>query len=344
MNIAHLLPASAVFPLRKHNGRYEWVLRLARQQVADGHTVTIYAGVGSTDESAIIWRSIEKRTDKLATNSALIQQALREKSHDVFHSHFDFLHYRHGDLTDKPIIVTQHWFPTTAFADEVTKNNTRNIVAVPVTHLMQQTNRKLGIPATAPIYHGIDLSLFHPNQDAMTTSRLLFVGRIHPGKGVDKAIRYAIAAGAELDIVGKVNDSEREYWQELQPAIDGDVIRYLGPKRQTEVAELCQRAKALIFPNRHEEAFGQVIVEAQACGTPVIASSLGATSELIRDGETGFLCKTDEDFVRSIARVDRIDRKACSTHAQMFDFHTMVAAYDALYIKAIGSIDSVLAR
>ena len=345
MNIAHLLPAGAVFPLRKHNGRYEWVLRLARQQVVDGHTVTIYAGEGSSDDSPIIWRSIEKLSDKLATNNALIQQALREKSHDVFHSHFDFLHYRHGDLTDAPIIVTQHWFPTESFAREVVNNHTHNVVAVPVTQLMKRTNHELGIPSANVIYHGIDLSLFRPGNDASTTNqRLLFVGRIHPGKGVDRAIQYAIKAGIGLDIVGKVNETEQEYWQGLQSAIDGQAIRYLGPKSQSEVAVMCQQAKALIFPNRHEEAFGQVIVEAQACGAPVIASATGATSELIRDGETGFLCKTDEDFVQSITEVDHIDRHTCRLHAQQFDFRAMVAAYTALYHKAIESIDSVLVQ
>ncbi|MEO6109690.1 MAG: glycosyltransferase [Candidatus Saccharimonadales bacterium] len=333
MNIAHLLPTSAIFPLKKHNGRYEWALRLARIQAAAGHTVTIYAGVGSIDDSSVVWKSLTATTeDKRTNNIALMTSAFENHAHDVYHSHFDYLHYLVADLTDKPVIVTQHWFPFQAIADVVPLNTKKNVITVPVTNMMKAEDERLGIPTTDRIYHGIDLSLFTPTTDH--TNRLLFVGRIHPSKGISQAIRYAKETNTPLDIIGKINKKEEAYWQTLAGDVDGEHIRYLGSQPQSVVADAFAHAKAFIFPSQVEEAFGQVTIEAQAAGTPVIISNVGPSNELVIDGKTGFVCETDEDYVKAIENIGSIDRTTCHTHAEQFDLTKMVAAYDALYISA----------
>ncbi|MDB5179653.1 MAG: hypothetical protein JWN12_285 [Candidatus Saccharibacteria bacterium] len=336
MNIAHLLPSSAVFPLRKHNGRYEWALRLARIQAAAGHKVTVYAGEGSNDSSDIIWQSTAATTDdKKTANLALLSEAFENPEHDIYHSHFDHLHYLIADLTDKPIVVTQHWFPTEEIAKAVSLNTKRNVINVPVTDMMKTEDERLGIPATQRIYHGIDLSLFHPTTEY--GDRFLFVGRIHPGKGIAEAIHYAKSADVALDIIGKVNDSEKAFWESLSGNIDGERIRYLGPQPQPVVAEAFAKAKGFIFPSRIEEAFGQVTVEAQAAGTPVIISNVGPSSELVITGKTGFVCKTDDEFINAIKNIDSIDRTECRRHAEQFDLTKMVDAYDKLYHSLLHS-------
>lgn len=334
MHIAHLLPTSAVFPLKKHNGRYEWALRLARAQVAEGHTVTIYAGVGSSDALPIQWESIpDSSNSKKDRNIALLTKAFLNTSHDIYHSHFDSLHYLLGDQTEKPIIVTQHWYPTAEIADAVHYNTKKNVFAVPLTDMMKKEDERLGIPATRRIYHGIDLSLFHPT--GLWSDRFLFIGRVHPSKGIAQAIHYAKVAGVPLDIIGKVNASEAVFWESLQPDIDGKNIRYLGQQPQAIVAETLAQAKALLFPSQHAEAFGQVTIEAQAAGTPVIISNIGASSELVIQGKTGFICNDDDDYIHAIKNIDSIDRRACRTHAEQFDFTTMVNSYDELYNSVI---------
>lgn len=331
MNIAHLLPYSAQFPLTKHNGRYEWALRLAHAQIQQGHTVSIYAAPSSQDDSSIIWHSIEfPFKDKTTTNVALVKQALQNPEHDIYHSHFDYLHYFLADSTSKPIVATQHWFPDTKIAQASTFNTTKNVTIVPVTNYMREVDTRLNIQTETMIYHGIDLSLFQPSPDQVK-GRFIFVGRICEHKGVREAVRYAKLAGVGLDIVGKINDADQPYWQNILPNVDGKQINYLGPQPQPVVAELLAQAKGFLFPGPREEAFGQVTIEAQACGTPVIISDVGASSELVRHGETGFVCRDEKDYIDAIRKIDTIDRTACRQFAMRFDVKKMIEDYDVFY-------------
>ena len=334
MNIAHLLPHSAQFPLKKHNGRYDWVLRLARRQAKAGHTVTIYAGPGSKDDSLIQWKSLEAIFKDATTNNiALIESAQQNKEHEILHSHFDYLHYFLANQTTKPIVVTQHWFPSETVAYASHFSTRHNVHTVPVTHFMEQENNRLGIETEQLIYHGIDLNLFTP---ASTKSdRFLFVGRIHPRKGVKEAVIMAHKAHIPFDIVGKINDTEQDYWDEVAPYVDGEMIRYLGPKSLKEVADLMRKAKAFLFASEYAEAFGQVTIEAQASGTPVIISNVGASRELVKDKETGFVCASEHDFVDAIRTIDSINPEACRSFAKQFDIVKMVADYDALYQRLL---------
>lgn len=335
MNIAHLLPYSAVFPLAKHNGRYEWALKLARQQAKNGHQVTVYAGPHSTDSSPIRWRSLAKgKGGKKQNNKALAEAALTNIEHDVFHSHFDSLHYSLAYLTSRPIIVTQHWFPTASIAAAARNFTGQNTFVIPVTHYMEQKDAELGIKTKRMIYHGIDLSLFRPIS-AQPSSRFIFVGRITPAKGVREAVTLAKKAAIQLDIIGKVNEADQAYWQSILPSVDGDAIRYLGPQPQEKVAYFFQKAQALLFPSQHEEAFGQVTIEAQASGIPVIIRDIGASCELVQHGITGFVCSTEDDYLQAIKKIDSIDRHACRAFAETFSSDTMYSAYDQLYKELV---------
>jgi glycosyltransferase involved in cell wall biosynthesis len=160
---------------------------------------------------------------------------------------------------------------------------------------------------------------------------LLFVGRIAAAKGVKEAITYALKAGHGLDIVGKVRASEQEYWNEISPYIDGEQIAYLGAKPHDEVVGYMQNAPAVLFPSQQPEAFGLVTIEAQACGTPVIISAVGASDELVTHGKTGFIARSQEDFVSAIANVSNLRRTDCRQNAERFDTEIMNRAYIELY-------------
>ncbi|HEU5121881.1 MAG TPA: glycosyltransferase [Candidatus Saccharimonadales bacterium] len=336
MNIAHLLPYSARFPLKKHNGRYEWALALAREQAKQGHKVTIYAAPGSHDNSAIRWKSLgESLGDKNQNNKALLQIAFQNTEHDIFHSHFDALHYSLAHFTQNPIVCTQHWFPNESITTAARQFTGDNVFVVPVTRYMEQKDKQLGINTTRMIYHGINLSLFHPVATP-ALKRFIFVGRITPSKGVREAVMMAKETKSFLDIVGKINDADQAYWQTILPYIDNKTIRYLGPQPQEIVAELMANARAFLFPSQQEEAFGQVTIEAQACGTPVIISDVGASSELVQQGVTGFVCTSRKDFLEAIKKIDSIDRDACREFAETFSDATMFQAYDALYAQLTG--------
>lgn len=338
MKIAHLVSYSVVYPLKKHNGRYEWVLRLARLQAEAGLQPVIYSNPAShIDIPGVEWRSIDGPRDSLdETNRTLWQRAFADTDIDIFHSHFDSLHYDVAHLSPKPIVFTQHWFPNQKVADAAIRSQSANVFAVPVTNYMAQSDEKLGIPAVAPIYHGIDLELFRLS-DKPHSDRLLIAGRIAPHKGVKEAVDIALATGAPLDIIGKINDKDRAYWDSFADKVDGKMVRYHGPKTQPEVAEAMQRARAFLFSGQHIEAFGQTPIEAQACGTPVIAADIGANSELIVQGQTGFLAKTAEEFVTAIGQIDTIDSAACRRQAEKFEVHRMANEYTKLYKKLLAN-------
>jgi glycosyltransferase involved in cell wall biosynthesis len=334
MKIAHLLPYSAKFPLAKHNGRYEWALRLARIQAANGHQVTVYAAPGSSDDSDIVWQSHDhKLDDKTKNNTTLIKTAF-QNNHDIYHSHYDSLHYLLADRIDKPVVVTQHWFPDQKIADAAKHNTSLNVYAVPPTVHMLQEDKKLGIQSLGAIHHGIDLNIFSPTK-GIVGDRLIFVGRISSHKGVLEAVRITIKANQKLDIVGKLNDADLSYWRQVEPLVDNKQIRYLGPKSQTEVARLLSEARAFIFPSKAKEAFGQVTIESQACGTPVIVGDVGASAELVDGGKSGFIVKSMSEYVDAIKKIDQIDRGYCRQFAEQFDINIMTDKYYELYRQLI---------
>lgn len=331
MNIAHLLPYSASFPLTRHQGRYAWALKLALAQAHQGHRVTLYCGPSSDrDFPQIQWRTLPiKHAAKQAANRALMLQAFKT-DHDVFHSHYDSLHYLLADHTKRTIVATQHWFPNREIAKAATQNHTSNVLAVPSSQLMADTDDTLGIKHSKIIRQGIDLTLFHPTNTPLT-DRLIFIGRIAPWKGVLEAVRIAQASHQALDIVGKLNPTEHDYWRKVEPFIDEDRIRYLGPKDQTEVAQLLAGAKGFLFPSQAPEAAPQAPIEAQACGTPVIMSAVGATNEWLKPGITGYIATSFDDFIEALKNLDRINRIECRKFAEKFDLKIMVDLYDNLY-------------
>ena len=333
MNIAHLLPHTASFPVTRHNGRYEWAMRLIRLQAENGPQVTVYAAPGSSDENAnIIWRSSAYDFgNKTKNNIALIKTALQDDNHDIYHSHFDYMHYFLADSTTKPVLFTQHWFPNQDISNAAHFNVTKNVLAVPATQHMAAENNKLGIASTDFIRQGIDLSLFQPKEPV--SDRLIFVGRITRNKGVLEAVKIALATNQKLDIIGKINESDKEYWEQILPLVDNDQIKYLGPKTHEEVADIMAHAKALIFPSQAPEASPQVPIEAQACGLPVIISNVGSTAEWVDHGKSGFVVETEAEYIDAVHNLDTIDRNYCREFASLFDISKMFESYERLYAQ-----------
>lgn len=331
MRIAHILPGSAIFPLKKHNGRYEWALRLAKLQSRAGHDVTIFSGTASSEgEENLRWQTVARMTNKSETNRALFELAFSQEF-DLYHSHFDVLGAEVADQTDKPVVTTQHWFPNekTAKANDV--NAKRNHYFVPVTDYMKSVDESMGLHISERIYHGIDLSLFTPSDT--TNNRYICAGRIAPGKGTREAVQLAVETGINLDIVGKLNAEDEAYWKSFSDLVDDVQIRYIGPVSQQDLARYFAAAKAFIFPSKQIEAFGQTTIEAQACGCPVIISTVGASSELVLHGKTGFIADSRDDFVQAIANIDSVMRRDCREFAEKFNINQMVKAYDDLYQK-----------
>jgi len=179
----------------------------------------------------------------------------------------------------------------------------------------------------ATIHHGLDFSEF--TYQPCAGSYLLFFGRIHPDKGTADAIRVARAAGVPLILAGIVQD--REYFrQEVEPHLS-DSVQYLGAAGPAERDRLLGGALGLLHLIHFAEPFGLSVVEAMACGTPVIAYPRGSMAELIDERVSGFLPSAEAEAVAAVGRLSRLDRAAVRAHAERFSVARMVDAYLAAY-------------
>jgi glycosyltransferase involved in cell wall biosynthesis len=181
----------------------------------------------------------------------------------------------------------------------------------------------------ATIHHGIDLAEFELAEKP--GDYLLFFGRIHPDKGTVEAIDVAERAGMPLVIAGIVQD--RGYFEQLvEPRLDGERVSYVGPVGPDRRAGLLGGARALLHPVNFDEPFGFSVVEAMACGTPVIATRRGSMVEIVRHGENGFLVDTQEEAVAAVDASSSLDRAAVRASVEgRFDIERMVDDYVALY-------------
>jgi glycosyltransferase involved in cell wall biosynthesis len=180
----------------------------------------------------------------------------------------------------------------------------------------------------ATVYNGIDLSLYplqpHGGED------LIFLGRIHPDKGVHLAIDVARQSGLPLIIAGIIQD-QAYFREQIEPHLN-DRIRYIGSVDAAGKNELFARARAVLHLNTIPERFGLVLAEANAAGVPVIAMDLGSCREVIDHGRTGFLVNNVAEAVGALARLPEIDRSACRNRVeQHFSIETMVRGYERVY-------------
>jgi glycosyltransferase involved in cell wall biosynthesis len=193
---------------------------------------------------------------------------------------------------------------------------------------ISDSDRAPGLNYLATVYNGIDLSLYPLQKSG--GDHLIFLGRIHPDKGVHLAIEVARLSGLPLLIAGIIQD--RTYFQEqVEPHLD-QTIRYIGPVDVAGKNALFARARALLHLNTIPERFGLVLAEANAAGVPVIAMDLGSCREVIEDGRTGFLVNNVEEAARSLQRLPEIDRSVCRQRVERcFSIESMVESYERVY-------------
>jgi glycosyltransferase involved in cell wall biosynthesis len=242
---------------------------------------------------------------------------------DLIHSHYDFMALAYSRLVKTPMVTTVHGFSSPRILPVYRKYAGGYFVSI------SDSDRMPGLNYVATVYNGIDLSLYdfqeRPGED------LIFLGRIHPDKGVHLAIEAARLSGRRLVIAGIVQD--RAYFEEqVAPHVDGTAIRFIGPVDVAGKNELFARAYALLHLNTIPERFGLVLAEANAAGVPVVAMDLGSCREVIRDGVTGFLVDGAAGAARCLERVPQIDRRACRQRVeQCFSVDTMVRQYEQVY-------------
>jgi glycosyltransferase involved in cell wall biosynthesis/quercetin dioxygenase-like cupin family protein len=334
MRIAMLSPVAWRTPPR-HYGPWESVVSLLTEGlIARGVDVTLFATADSITKGTL--RSVCKsgyeedehadaKVSECLHISALFESA---DEFDIIHNHFDFLPLTCSDLISTPMLTTIHGFSSPRILPVYEKYNTRvHYVSI------SEADRSPALDYISTIHHGIDLDEFSFN--AEPSDYLLFFGRIHPDKGTKEAIDIAKGSGRKLIIAGLIQDEEY-YEREVEPHLNGDGITYVGSVGPERRDALLRDAYALLHPINFNEPFGLSVVEAMACGTPVIAFNRGSMPELIKDGVNGYLVDSIAEAVDAINKIHEIDRLACRRFVEeSFSTERMVDDYIKVYARIL---------
>ncbi len=329
--VAILSPVAWRTPPRQY-GAWETVAsNITEGLVARGWDVTLFATRDSITKArlhAVIEQGYEEDSSvdpKIAEYLHISEAFEHAAEFDLIHSHYDFMALTYSRMVKTPVLTTIHGFSSPKIMPVYQKYRSGYFVSI------SDSDRAPGLNYLATVYNGIDLSLY-PFQEA-PGEELIFLGRIHPDKGVHLAIAVARLSGLPLLIAGIVQDKEY-FAKQVEPYLDDREIRYIGPVDVAGKNELFSRGRALLHLNTIPERFGLVLAEANAAGVPVIAMDLGSCREVIEDGETGFLVDGVNEAVEALKRVDKIDRASCRRRVQnCFSIDTMVEAYERVYCR-----------
>src|SRR5947209_7064361 len=326
--VAVLSPIAWRTPPRQY-GAWETVAgNITEGLVSRGWDVTLFATGDSVTRAhlqAVVNRGYEEdpAVDPKVAEYLHISEAFEHAAEfDLIHSHYDFMALTYIRLVKTPVLTTIHGFSSPRIMPVYEKYRDGYFVSI------SNSDRAPGLNYVATVYNGIDLSLYPLQERA--GDHLVFLGRIHPDKGVHLAIEVARLSGLPLLIAGIIQD--RQYFEEQVERHLDEAIRYIGPVDVAGKNALFARARVLLHLNTIPERFGLVLAEANAAGVPVIAMDLGSCSEVIQDGQTGFLVNNVNEAVRALERLSEIDRTACRQRVQQcFSIKTMVEAYERVY-------------
>ena len=316
----------------RHYGPWELVVSLLTEGlVARGVDVTLFATADSSTSAtlaAVAPRPYEEDPDadaKVLECQHIASVFERAPEFDLIHNHFDFLPLTYSRLVDTPVVQTIHGLSSERIVPVYRRYDDR------VTYVaISEADRHPDLTYAATVHHGIPAASV-PVGPGSAEGTLAFFGRIHPDKGTDLAIEVALRTGRPLVLAGIVQD--QAYFDErVAPHIDGDRVRFLGPVGPEQRDELLGSVDALLHLVRFAEPFGLSMVEAMACGTPVIATRLGSVPEVVVHGETGFVVDDLDEAVDAVGRLGQIDRRACRAHVEeRFSVDRMVEGYLRVY-------------
>jgi glycosyltransferase involved in cell wall biosynthesis len=338
LRIAQIAPLYESVPPRLYGGTERVVSHLTEELVRQGHDVTLFAsGDSATSASLVACCSRALRlsacADPFAHHILMLERIFRDGwDFDVYHFHIDYLHYPFSRRLGNAHITTLHGRLDLPELQPLYREF-REIPLVSISDAQRTPIQWANWQGT--IYHGVpeDLYTFRERPGKY----LAFVGRISPEKRVDRAIEIAKRAGMELKIAAKVDPTDREYFESgIRPLLGHPLVEFIGEIGDAEKNELLGNAHALLFPIDWPEPFGLVMIEAMACGTPVIACRRGAVPEIIDDGVTGFIFGGLGEGVRAVERAGELSRWKCrETFERRFSAARMARDYISVYRAAM---------
>lgn len=334
MNIAMLAPIAWRSPPR-HYGPSEYVASLLTEELVSlGHDVTLYATADSQTRGvlhAICPRGYEedpKFEPKVWETLHISELFERASAHDIIHNHLDFVPLTYSGLTTTPVVTTIHGFSSPDILPVYKKYNHKTFYVS-----ISNADRSPVLDYIKTIHHGIDISQF--DFQPVADDYLLFFGPMHKSKGARQALEIARVCNKKIILAGFIQD--RDYFNHFVATyIDNKEVLFLGSLGPAERSRLLGNAYALLHPIQFDEPFSLTVIEAMACGTPVIAFNRGSMSEIIENGKSGFLVNYVQEAIDAVACIQKIDRAECRRHAQRyFTADRMTRDYLHVYEKII---------
>jgi glycosyltransferase involved in cell wall biosynthesis len=310
--------------------------------VRRGNDVTLFCAPGSTSSARVVTLLEESHPDEIERSLfevdhvsrafTAIDRARGAQRFDVVHDHCGFTALGMADRLDTPLVHTLHGQFTHATAAFYTRHQSKaTLVAISRT---QRATAPQSMHGVTVIPNPIDVRRW-PMQERKE-DYVLWIGRMTAEKGPHRAIAAARAAGVPLVLAGVIQPGQQAFFdREIAPHVDGDRVRFLGEVGGALKRSVFAGARALLMPITWEEPFGMVMVEALACGTPVIAFPAGAASELVIDGRTGFLVRDESAMAGAIGRLGSIAARDCRAWvAEHCDVDVVAEAYESAYLAA----------
>lgn len=348
MRIAHVSPLMEAVPPKLYGGTERIVAYLADEMAEMGHDVTLFASGDSTTKARLdaVWpcslRLAEGMRDHLAPHVVMLETVARRACEfDIVHLHVDYLGYMALRRVDVPFLSTLHGrldLPEL----RALYGEFREVPVVSISTAQREPLPEANYVAT--IHHGIPERLLVPGFGG--GGYLAFLGRISPEKAPDAAIRIAVKAGMRLKIAAKVDRVDRAYFdQRIAPLLREPGVEYLGEIGENDKSEFLGNAAGLIFPIAWREPFGLAMIEAMACGTPVIGMRNGSVPEVIEEGLTGFIVKDEAEAVAATRRLADLDRKRIRRRfEERFTARRMAEDYLRIYRRVIAEARPLLQK
>jgi glycosyltransferase involved in cell wall biosynthesis len=343
MRIAQVAPLFESVPPKLYGGTERVVHYLTEELVALGHDVTLYASGDSQTSAKLVspcrrsLRLDKGCVDTLAHHILMLEQVIADAArYDVVHWHIDYLHFPVSRRLVGPHVTTLHGrldIPDLpALYQEFTD--------VPVVSISDSQREPLPWAKwVGTVYHGLPENELTPGDGK--GGYLAFLGRISREKRPDRAIEIARKTGRKLKIAAKVDNADRKYYaEEIEPLIRaaGALVEFVGEVGGADKNAFLAGAEALLFPIDWPEPFGLVMIEAMACGTPVIAFPCGSVPEVMEDGVTGFVVDSVEAAADAVGRVGSLDRRSVrAAFERRFTARRMASDYVALYQRLMAA-------
>jgi len=343
MRIAQIAPLFEAVPPKLYGGTERVVYSLTEALVEMGHDVTLFASGDSETSAKLepVWPQAIRLDPDIrdwVSTYAILMEYVYQRAHqfDVLHFHVDYWPNSLFSRQNVPFLTTLHGrldLPEFAAIYRMFPN----VPLISISNNQRSPVPDLGWAAT--VYHGMPQNLLTPQPVTGERDYFAFLGRISPEKGIERAIRIAQACGVTLKVAAKIDKADQEYFdRDVAPLLKTGGVEFIGEINDAQKPAFLSGAKALLFAIDWPEPFGLVMIEAMACGCPVIAMRRGSVPEVMDDGITGFIVDNVEEAIAACGRLHELDRdRVRAQFDRRFTSHRMAADYVAVYEKLIAN-------